>query len=323
MPISQSNLPLPTTTKRGAMLYRKFGSTDEEISLIGLGGFHIGVQKEEADSLRLIRAAIDRGINFLDNCWDYNDGLSEIRMGKALQNGYRDKVFLMTKIDGRDQKTAANQIDESLLRLQTDRIDLMQFHEVIRLEDPDRIFAKNGAAVAMREAQKAGKIRYIGFTGHKDPLVHLRMLDIARENGMHFDAVQMPINVLDAHFRSFQNHVLPRLVEEKIAPLAMKTFGNPFILERLQKTGAATALEMLHYSMSLPVATVITGIEKNEILEQALRAVKTFEPMSQKQQTALLERIKTDAQSGQYEKFKSSAEFDGTAKNPQWLSGSA
>src|SRR5213079_441098 len=208
------------------MIYRTLGRTGERVSVIGLGGWHIGQPSiSEQDSIQLIRQAIDRGITFMDNCWDYNEGASEERMGKALRDGYRQKVFLMTKIDGRTKDLAAKQIDESLRRLQTDRIDLMQHHEVIRLEDPDRIFAPGGAQEAMLAAQKAGKIRYIGFTGHKDPYVHLRMLTVATDYGLRFDAVQMPLNVMDAHFRSFQRAVLPLLVKENIGVLGMKSLG--------------------------------------------------------------------------------------------------
>lgn len=309
----------PPTTRRGDMLYRKLGKTGEEVSLIGLGGFHIGKQKDEQESIRLIRAAIDRGITFLDNCWDYNNGVSEIREGKALKNGYREKVFLMSKIDGRTKEAAARQIDESLLRLDTDRIDLMQLHEIIRLEDPDRIFGPGGAAEAMLDAKKAGKIRYMGFTGHKDPFVHLRMMDTARQNGFPMDAVQMPVNVMDAHFRSFSHQVLPRLVAEGIAPLAMKTFGDRFILDHVVQSGTAKPIELLHYSMSLPVSVVITGIDDMKILDQAIEAARTFKPMDAAQRMALLDKMKIPAAKGEHEKFKTSARYDGTAKNPQWL----
>src|SRR6202140_3556625 len=199
-------------TIRGDMRYRPLGRTGEQVSVIGLGGHHIGRQKDEKDSIQIIRTAIDAGINFMDNCWDYHDGVSEIRMGKALRDGYRQKAFLMTKFDGRTKEATAKQIDESLKRLQTDHIDLMQYHENIRMEDPDRFFAQGGALEALMEAKKAGKIRYIGFTGHKDPAVHLRMLDVAAQHQFHFDSCQMPLNVMDAHFRSFERMVLPRLV---------------------------------------------------------------------------------------------------------------
>ena len=199
--------------------------------MIGLGGFHIGKQKDPEESVRIVRAAIDQGLTFMDNCWDYNQGQSEIRMGKALRDGYRQKVFLMTKIDGRTKESAARQIDESLRRLQTDHVDLMQFHEIIRMEDPDRIFAPGGAMEAMQAAHKAGKLRFIGFTGHKDPLVHLRMLEVAGQHNFRFDTVQMPLNVMDAHFRSFGRQVLPLLVKDEIGVLGMKPIGSGPILQ--------------------------------------------------------------------------------------------
>src|SRR6202167_3996456 len=213
------------------MQYRDLGRTGEKVSAIGLGGYHLGRHADPAETVRLVRTAIDRGITFMDNCWDYNDGISEVRMGEALRDGYRQKVFLMTKIDGRDKNTAARQIEESLGRLQTDTIDLLQFHEVIRLDDPDVIFALGGAIEAVQEAKQAGKIRYVGFTGHKDPSVHLRMFETADRHGFHFDTVQMPINVMDAHFRSFLNGVAPVAQQHGTAILAMKTFCAPHILQ--------------------------------------------------------------------------------------------
>ena len=314
-----ASLPLPKTTRRGEMVYRELGHTGREVSLIGLGGFHIGKQETEAASIKIIRTAIDRGITFMDNCWDYNDGVSELRMGKALKNGYRDRIFLMTKIDGRDRKTAAKQIEESLARLGTDHVDLVQLHEIIRLEDPDRIFAKGGAIEAVMEAKKAGKVRHVGFTGHKDPLVHLRMLDMARENGFKFDTVQMPVNVMDAHFRSFQNKVLPVLLQEKIGPIAMKTFGDHFILDHVTKSNTATPIQLLHYSMSQPVSVVVTGIDSLKILDQAMEAAKTWQQMSVGGQKALLAKMVTPAKTGNYEKFKTTPQFDSTANNPEWL----
>ncbi|HWA95426.1 MAG TPA: aldo/keto reductase [Terracidiphilus sp.] len=298
------------------MLYRELGRTGEKVSVIGLGGYHIGKASiPEPDSIQLIRQAIDHGITFMDNCWDYNDGVSEERMGKALAGGYRNKVFLMTKIDGRTKSAAAQQIDESLKRLQTDRVDLMQLHEVIRLEDPDRIFAEGGAMEALLEAQKAGKVRYIGFTGHKDPYVHLRMLDEAKAHNVHFDAVQMPLNVMDAHFRSFTNQVLPVLEREGIAPLGMKCFGDHYILE--SKT--VEPIEALHYCMNLPIAVQITGIDSQKILDQALEAVRTFKPLSKNEVASLLDRTRMAAMNGQFELYKTTAHFDGTAHRPQML----
>ncbi|MBD2194205.1 MULTISPECIES: aldo/keto reductase [Calothrix] len=302
-------------TRSGEMIYRTLGRTGEKISVIGLGGHHIGRPKEEEEGIRLVRTAIDRGINFMDNSWDYHNGGSEIRMGKALKDGYRQKAFLMTKIDGRTKQAATQQINDSLKRLQTDRIDLLQHHEIIRMEDPDRIFAPGGAMEAVLEAQKAGKVRYIGFTGHKDPLVHLRMLDVAAQNNFRFDAVQMPLNVMDAHFRSFERQVLPRLVKDEIGVLGMKSMGDQNIL----KSNTVKPIECLHYAINLPTSTVITGMESMEILNQAFEAVRTFQPMSQQQVRELLNRTREVALKGQYELFKTTSQFDSTAKNPEWL----
>ncbi|BBD57800.1 twin-arginine translocation pathway signal [Nostoc sp. HK-01] len=305
----------PNQTKTGEMIYRQLGRTGERVSVIGLGGHHIGRPKDEEEGIRLIRTAIDRGINFMDNSWDYHNGGSEIRMGKALRDGYRQKVFLMTKIDGRTKEAAAKQINDSLKRLQSDRIDLLQHHEIIRMEDPDRIFAPGGAMEAVLEAQKAGKIRYIGFTGHKDPLVHLRMLDVAAQNNFRFDTVQMPLNVMDAHFRSFESQVLPRLVKDGIGVLGMKSMGDQNIL----KSNTVKPIECLHYAMNLPTSTVITGIESMKILDQAFEAAKTFQPMNQAQVQELLNRTRQAAAKGQYELFKTTSQFDSTALNPEWL----
>ena len=297
------------------MPQRALGRTGEKVSAIGLGGYHIGKQADEAESITIIRKAIDGGITFMDNCWDYNGGASEIRMGKALRDGYRQKAFLMTKIDGRTKEAAARQIDESLKRLQTDRSDLMQFHEVIRLEDPDRIFTGGGAIEAMVEARQAGKIRYIGFTGHKDPFVHLRMLEIAAAHEFRFDAVQMPLNVMDAHFRSFEHQVLPRLLADEIGVLGMKSMGDPLILE--SKT--VTPIECLHYALNLPTSTVITGIDSLKVLDQALEAAQTFKPMSKEAIASLLARTAAAAATGRFELFKTGNRYDGTGHNPQWL----
>jgi len=301
-------------TKSGDMLYRTLGRTGEKVSAVGVGGYHIGVPAEE-EGIRIIRTAIDRGINFMDNCWDYHKGGSEVRMGKALRDGYRDKVFLMTKIDGRTKKAAASQIDECLQRLQTDRIDLMQHHEIIRMEDADRVFEENGATAALLEARKAGKIRYVGFTGHKDPLVHLRALEVAAQHGYRFDAVQMPLSVLDAHFRSFEKQVLPMLVKENIGVLGMKPLASGAAI----RSGAVTAAECLHYALNLPTSVVITGMESMARLDQACVAVKTFQPMDLEQVSALLARTAKVAATGKFEQFKTTANFDGTAHHPEWL----
>jgi len=297
------------------MQYRELGKTGERVSVIGMGGYHLGKQDDPAESIRLLHSGIDRGITFLDNCWDYNDGLSEVRMGQALRNGYRDKVFLMTKMDGRDKETYNKQLEQSLGRLQTDTIDLVQFHEVIRMDDPDRIFADGGAIEAAIAARQAGKIRYIGFTGHKDPVVHLRMLEIAQQHNFHFDTVQMPINVMDAHFRSFTHQVMPLCLQQGIGVLAMKTFGDPYIL----KSNTLKPIEAFHYSFNLPVSVVITGIDKPEILDQAFEAVKTFKPMNETEVASLLARTKEAAATGKFELFKISNHYDGTIANPKWL----
>jgi len=230
----------------------------------------------------------------MDNCWDYHDGGSELRMGKALRDGYRSKVFLMTKIDGRTKKSATEQLDESLKRLETDHVDLLQFHEIIRLEDPDRIFAEGGALEAMLTAKKAGKIRYLGFTGHKDPLIHLRMLEVAKERGFHFDAVQMPLNVMDDHFRTFAHQVVPALVKQEIGILGMKSMGDGLIL----KSKTVEPIECLHYTMNLPVSVAITGIDSMAILKQALEAVRTFKPLTDAELDALLARTAASGADG-------------------------
>ena len=301
--------------KSGEMVYRVLGRSGEKVSAIGLGGHHIGRPRDAAEGIRIIRSAIDRGITFLDNCWDYHDGESERRMGGALRDGYRKRVFLMTKFDGRTKELATKQLDESLRRLETDTIDLMQYHENISMEDPDRFFAPGGPVEALLEAKKAGKIRYIGFTGHKDPAVHLRMLDVAAAHGFHFDACQMPLNVMDAHFRSFGREVVPRLVKEGIGVLGMKPMGDGFVL----KSGAVTPIECLHYALNLPTSVVITGCESMERLDQALEAARTFRAMSPAAVEALLQKTKSAAATGQFEPFKTTAMFDGTARNPQWM----
>ena len=286
------------------------------MSLIGLGGWHLGFNYiDEQLAIRIIRTAIDSGINFMDNCWDYNDGASEIRMGKALRDGYRERAFLMTKIDGRTKEEAAKQLDESLERLEVDHIDLVQHHEILRYEDPHRIFDEHGANAALLEARDAGKISYIGFTGHKDPRIHLYMLEVAAQYGFTFDTVQMPLNVMDAHYRSFEKMVLPELVKQDIGVLAMKTMANGLILE----SNTVSAIECLHYAMNLPTSVVITGCESMENLEQALTAARTFQPMSEAQVKNLLGKTAQAAARGEYELFKTTSVYDGTATHPEWL----
>ena len=300
--------------RSGDMIYRKLGSTGERVSAIGMGGYHSGIPADEQESIRLIRSAIDRGMNFMDNAWDYMDGKCEVRMGKALRDGYRQKVFLMTKFDGRTKASTAKQIDESLQRLQTEHVDLMQLHENIRMEDPDRFF-NDGVVDALLEAKKAGKLRYIGFTGHKDPVVHLRMLEVAKAHNFHFDSAQMPLNILDAQFRSFAHEVVPKLVEQQIAVLAMKPMAAGSIPQR----GLATSLECLRYSLSLPTSVVITGMSDQKAVDQAFEAARTFTPLSQSELSALLTKTREAALSGKYETFKTTTRQDGTARNPQWM----
>jgi len=296
--------------------YRPLGKTGERVSPIGLGGWHLGLPHvDEQLGFRIVRSAIDHGVTFMDNSWDYNDGASEIRMGRALRDGYRDKAFLMTKIDGRSKREATRQLDESLRRLQTDRIDLVQHHEVIRFDDPHRIFHAEGANAALLDARKAGKLRYIGFTGHKDPRIHLHMLEVAKENGFSFDTVQMPLNVMDAHYRSFEKLVLPELVKQNIGVLGMKSMGNGIIL----KSGTVSPVECLHYALSLPTSVVITGCDSLEVLDQALDAVRTFRSLTVPQREALLSKTRAAAAHGEFEPFKTSSIFDSTATHPDWL----
>ncbi len=309
------NRPASASESRNGIPYRTLGRTREKVSLIGLGGYHLGKQADPQESIRIIRTGLDEGVNFLDNCWDYNGGQSEVRMGNALRDGYRQKAFLMSKIDGRTKAAAASQINESLRRLATDRIDLMQFHEVIRETDPERIFAEGGAMEAVLAAQKAGKIRYIGFTGHKSPDIHLKMLATASQHKFAFDAVQMPLNVMDAHFESFEMKVLPVLLESDTGVLGMKPMGDHVILE--SKT--ATPVECLHYAMNLPTSVVITGCDSLPILQQALEAARSFQPIGRHEVTALLMKTAKAAEAGKFELYKTSHQFDGTFANPQWL----
>jgi predicted aldo/keto reductase-like oxidoreductase len=303
-------------SRDGGIPQRVLGRTGERVSMIGLGGWHLGLPNvEEALSLRIVRTAIDAGVTFMDNAWDYNDGASEQRMGKALRDGYRDRVFLMTKIDGRSRKEATRQLDESLRRLQTDRIDLVQHHEVIRYEDPHRIFDGEGANAALLEARQAGKLRYIGFTGHKDPHIHLHMLEVAREHGFTFDTVQMPLNVMDAHYRSFEKLVLPELVKQRIGVLGMKSMANGIIL----RSGTVTPVECLHYAMNLPTSVVITGCDTLEILDQALDAARSFQRLTDIQVQQLLGKTREASSKGEFELFKTTSVFDSTATHPEWL----
>ncbi len=299
----------------GGIPRRRLGRTGVEVSLVGLGGWHMGIQADERESIDLVRAAVDGGISFLDNCWDYNGGESELRMGKALADGYRDRVFLMSKIDGRSREKAARQIDESLARLRTDRIDLMQIHEIIRASDPERCFAEGGAVEALVEARRAGKIRYVGFTGHKSPRWHLEMLRAADAHGFTFDTVQMPLNVLDAHYDSFEREVLPVLLERDIGVIGMKPMADG----RIVHAGLAAPEECLRYAMSLPASVVVTGCDAMERVEQALRVGRAFTPMPEAEVEALLARTAAAGRDGATELYKTTERYDGTTQNPSWL----
>jgi predicted aldo/keto reductase-like oxidoreductase len=300
----------------GEIPRRTLGRTGQSVSIIGLGGYHVGAANvSEQEGIRIVRTALDSGVNFLDNCWDYNDGESERRMGRALQDGYRQKAFVMTKIDGRTHAAAQKQLEESLRRLQTDHIDLLQIHEVIRPSDPEQAFRSGYVVDVLKQAQKAGKIRYIGFTGHKSPEIHLSMIQTADRHGFTFDTVQMPLNVMDANYNSFATKVLPVARKHNMGILGMKPIGGGLILG----SHTATAVECLHYAMSLPVSLTITGCDSMQILNQALTLARNFHPMPQEAMTALLAKTSNAAVVGQYEKYKTSHMFDGTIHNPQHL----
>lgn len=302
-------------SETGGVPYRILGKTGEKVSIVGIGGYHLGVP-DEPEAIRLVHAALDNGINFLDNCWDYNNGESEVRMGKALASGgYRKKAFLMTKFDSHSRDGATKQIDQSLQRLKTDHVDLLQFHEVIRADDPDKIFAPGGSAEAMLAAKKAGKTRYIGFTGHKSPDIHVKMMEYVRKHNFPLDTVQLPLNVMDAHFQSFTHKVLPLAVEMKLGILGMKPLGDKIIL----KSNVVKPEECLRFAMSLPTSVVITGCQSGRDIQQALRIARTFKPFTEKERTDLLARTAEVAKKGDFELYKTTESFDGTKQNPQWL----
>jgi aryl-alcohol dehydrogenase-like predicted oxidoreductase len=294
---------------------RLLGNTGEKVSIVGLGGGHIGHPKTDAESVKIIRTAIDYGINFMDNSWDYGEGKCEIRMGKALRDGYRKRVFLMTKIDSRSKKGAARQIDESLKRLRTDVIDLMQIHEIIHPDDPEKVFSEGGAIEALVDAKKAGKIRFIGFTGHKSAEMHLNMLKKADTMNYRFDTVQMPLNLFDAHFESFEKKVMPKLIEKSIGIIAMKVMAAGKLVE----SGAATPVECLRYVLSLPISVAINGCDSLMLVEQAVMVAQDFKPLIEAERTMLLAKTEAKGRVGQFEGYKTTKSFDGTTRNPQWL----
>jgi len=322
----QPGAPRPEEIKLpagGRMPMRRLGRTGVEVSLLGLGGFHLGL-RDQATATRIVRTAIDHGVTFMDNCWDYNDGASQVWMGRALGDGYRRRAFLMTKIDGRTQAAAAAQIDQCLKALGTDVIDLMQVHEVIRPTDPGRVFGAGGAMEALLAAQKAGKIRFIGFTGHKSPEIHLEMLAAADAHHFTFDTVQMPVNVMDAHYDSFTTRVIPEAKKRDMGILGMKPLGSGlFFKSRPLTDGSVTPAQCLHFAMSQPTSVVITGCDTLGILMQGIDAAYRFKPLSGSEIQALLARTAAVASAGEWEKYKTSQAFDGTAQHPWWLETAA
>ncbi len=318
----QPGAPRPQDVKLpagGKMPMRRLGRTGVQVSLLGLGGFHLGLN-DEATATRIVHTAVDHGVTFMDNCWDYNDGNSQTWMGRALRDGYRQRVFLMTKIDGRTRTAAAAQIDQCLKALATDVIDLMQVHEVIRMTDPDRVFGPDGAMAALQAAQKAGKIRFIGFTGHKSPEIHLQMLATADAHRFTFDTLQMPVNVMDAHYDSFTNRVIPEARKRDMGILGMKPLGSGlFFKSRPFTDGSVTPAQCLHFAMSQPTSVVITGCDTLGVLMQGIDAAYRWKPMPQAEVASLLARTAPVASAGQWEKYKTSQTFDGTAQHPWWL----
>jgi aryl-alcohol dehydrogenase-like predicted oxidoreductase len=295
----------------GEIPTRPFGRTGIPVSILALGGWHLGLPKTERESTRLVHAAIDRGITFMDNAWDYNEGVSETRMGKALA-GRRDQVFLMTKCctHGRDARTAMKQLEESLRRLKTDYLDLWQLHEVIFDDEPARYFARGGAVEALDRAREQGKVRFVGFTGHKDPDLHLEML----AHDYPWDSCQLPLNCFDATFRSFEQRVLPELNRRGIAPIGMKSLGGD---ARMVKAKVVTPQEALRYTLSLPIATLVSGIDTMRVLRQNVAVAGNFRPMTERQRDALRRRVAATARDGRFELYKISAAFDGNESRRQ------
>jgi uncharacterized protein len=283
---------------------RPLGKTGEMVTMICLGGYHSSVHPNESDSIRLIQRAVDEGITFLDNAWDYHEGAAEERMGKAISEGNRrDKVFLMTKCCGRTAKDAQSHLEDSLRRLRTDHLDLWQFHEIVYDNDPDWIFASGGAIETALKAKEQGKIRFLGFTGHKDPSIHLKML----EKPYPWATTQMPLSVLDGQFRSFEQRVLPVLNQRGIGPIGMKSLGGN---GKLVADGLISVEEALRYVFSLPIATLVSGIDSEKVLEQNLKIVRDFKPMTAEEKSAALAKVSTVAGDGRYELFKSSKTYD-------------
>jgi len=299
-----------TVERRNGIPYRLFGKTGVKVSIIGVGGYHIGVQPSQEDSTRIIRRAIDEGVNFLDNAWEYNGGVSEVRMGNALEGGYRDKAFLMTKVCARDRNGAMEQLEESLKRFKTDHIDLWQFHECNYDNDPDWIFSKDGAIHAAVKAREQGKVRFIGFTGHKSPHIHLKML----AQDFPWDAAQMPLNVMDAHYRSFARQVLPVLVARGMGIVGMKSLGgNGSIPEK----GGVTAEECFRYVWNLPIPVCLSGMDTEARLLENIGYARAWKPEPAASLAQILDKVKEVAGDGRFERFKSTQDFDSTPHRKQ------
>lgn len=300
--LAENVLAQTRSSSATGMPTRVLGRTGERVSILCLGGWHLGSIKDDAAAVRLVQTSIDEGMTFLDNCWDYHDGRSEELMGRGLE-GRRDKAFLMTKNCERDYAGSMRCLEDSLRRLRTDRIDLWQFHEMVYDNDPDWVFEKGGIKAA-REAQKAGKVRFIGFTGHKDPRIHLKMLGKPHD----WDAAQMPINALDAHYRSFQKEVVPACLKKNVGVIGMKGFGGG---DGIARGAGLTPAEAYRYSLSQPVASQVVGMTSLEQLKENVALARDFKPLSDAERTALVERVRAVATDGRFELFKSSQSFDG------------
>jgi aryl-alcohol dehydrogenase-like predicted oxidoreductase len=302
---------MPSSSLSRSIDRRPFGRHPDRVSVIGLGGYHLGKPKTVAEAVRIVHEAIDAGVNFLDNAWEYHDGESERRMGRAIADR-RGSVFLMTKVctHGRDAKVAMRQLDESLRRLRTDYLDLWQIHECVYANDPDRHYARGGVVEALERAKAQGKVRYVGFTGHKDPEIHLRMLSF----GFPYDACQLALNGFDVDFRSFQRRVLPELERQKIAAIGMKSLGGD---GRVVKKKAARVADALRYAMSLPVCTTVSGIDSLRVLRQNLRIARQFTPMSARERRAYERSLAEYAADGRFELYKTTAEHDGAVGREQ------
>ena len=304
-----------TNTDAGQIPQKPFGKTGVNVSILGMGGHHLGDAPSADDAARMVQTAVDAGVTFRDNAWEYNEHKSEEWMGQALQ-GRRDKVFLMTKVctHGRDAKVAMQQLEESLRRLRTDHLDLWQIHEVVHFNDPDLHFMPGGVVEALALAKQQGKVRFVGFTGHKNPMIHLRMLELADQHGVHFDTVQMPLNPFDATFRSFAQHVLPEAHRRGIGTLGMKSLGGSgeAVLQ-----GKITVTEALRFAMSLPVATTISGIDSLQVLRQNLAIARDFKPMTETEMQSLRDRCAAAASDGHLELYKTTKKYDAAVGREQ------